>query len=106
MENAEIHKEILNLPEYAFPAVMLVLGYPTRQQVLREKPQRVDMKHIVHENAYRPINADEKKEMWQYKTGVMSYEEWMKNFCNRKYNSDFSKEMSRSVQVYLDAFQK
>ena len=106
MENAEIHKEILNLPEYAFPAVMLVLGYPTKQQIMREKPQRVDMKHIVHENAYRPMNADEKKEMWQYKTGVMSYEEWMINFCNRKYNSDFSKEMSRSVQVYLDTFQK
>ena len=27
MENAEIHKEILNLPEYTFPAVMLVFGY-------------------------------------------------------------------------------
>ena len=52
------------------------------------------------------LYTDEKKEMWQYKTGVMSYQEWMKNFCNRKYNSDFSKEMSRSVQVYLDAFQK
>ena len=106
MENAEIHKEILNLPEYTFPAVMLVFGYPTKQQVLREKPQRVAMSHIVHENAYRSMDADEKKEMWQPKTGVMSYEEWMKNFCNRKYNSDFSKEMSRSVQVYLDAFQK
>ena len=106
MENAEIHKEILNLPEYTFPAVMLVFGYPTKQQVLREKPQRVAMSHIVHENAYRPMDADEKKEMWQPKTGVMSYEEWMKNFCNRKYNSDFSKEMSRSVQVYLNAFQK
>ncbi len=106
MENAEIHKEILNLPEYTFPAVMLVFGYPTKQQVLREKPQRVAMSHIVHENAYRLMDANEKKEMWQPKTGVMSYEEWMKNFCNRKYNSDFSKEMSRSVQVYLDAFQK
>ena len=106
MENAEIHKEILNLPEYAFPAVMLVLGYPTEQQIKREKPARVAMSHIVHENAYRPMDAEEKKEMWQYKTGVMSYEEWMTNFCNRKYNSDFSKEMSRSVQVYLDAFQK
>ena len=106
MENAEIHKEILNLPPYTFPAVMLVFGYPTKQQILREKPQRVNMSHIVHENAYRPMDSNEKKDMWQYKTGVMSYEDWMKNFCNRKYNSDFSKEMSRSVQVYLDAFQK
>ena len=104
MENAEIHKEILQLPEYTFPAVMLVFGYPTRQQVYREKPKRAELSHIVHENAYRPMDAEERKEMWQPKTGVMTYEEWMKKFCDRKYNSDFSREMSRSVAVYLKSF--
>lgn len=104
MENAEIHKEILQLPEYTFPAVMLVFGYPTRQQVYREKPKRVELSHIVHENAYRTMDAQERKEMWQPKAGVMSYEEWMKKFCERKYNSDFSREMSRSVEVYLKKF--
>ena len=104
MENAEIHKEMLQLPEYAFPAVMLVFGYPTQQQKEREKPQRVELSHVVHENAYRTMEAAERKEMWENKTGVMSYEEWMKKFCERKYNSDFSKEMSRSVEVYLKSF--
>lgn len=104
MENAEIHKEILQLPEYTFPAVMLVFGHPTRQQVLREKPARVDLSHIVHENGYRPMDDGERKEMWQSKAGAMSYEEWMQKFCERKYNSDFSKEMSRSVGVYLKEF--
>lgn len=104
MENAEIHKEILHLPEYTFPAVMLVFGYPTKQQMLREKPERVEVSHVVHENAYRVMDAAERKEMWQQKAGVMSYEEWMKKFCDRKYNSEFSKEMSRSVEVYLKSF--
>ena len=104
MEKAEIHKEILQLPDYVFPAVMLVFGYPTRQQIYREKPKRVEMSHVVHENAYRSMNAQERKEMWQEKAGVMPYEEWMKKFCERKYNSDFSKEMSRSVGVYLEKF--
>ena len=104
MENAEIHKEILQLPEYAFPAVMLVFGYPTRQQMLREKPKRVELSHIVHENTYRAMDMQERKEMWQEKAGAMFYEEWMKKFCERKYNSDFSKEMSRSVGVYLKRF--
>ena len=104
MENAEIHKEILQLPEYTFPAVMVVFGYPTRQQVLREKTARVDLSHIVHENGYRPMDDGERKEMWQSKAGVMPYEEWMQRFCERKYNSDFSKEMSRSVGVYLKEF--
>ena len=104
MENAEIHKEILNLPEYTFPAVMLVFGYPTQQQKEREKPKRVELSHVVHENSYRAVDAEERKEMWKNKAGVMSYEEWMKKFCERKYNSDFSKEMSRSVYVYLNSF--
>ena len=29
----------------------------------------------------------------------------MRSFCNRKYNSDFSREMSRSVSEYLKDFQ-
>lgn len=104
MENAELHKEILQLPEYAFPAVMLVFGYPTKQQMYREKPERVKLLHVVHENTYRNMERQERKEMWQTKAGVMSYEDWMKRFCEKKYNSDFSKEMSRSVKVYLDKF--
>lgn len=104
IENAEIHKEMLQLPEYTFPAVMLVFGYPTRQQVLREKPARVELSHVVHKNAYRAMDEAERREMWQPKAGVLSYEEWMQRFCERKYNSDFSKEMSRSVGVYLKEF--
>ena len=104
MENAEIHKEILHLPDYVFPAVMLVFGYPTRQQIYREKPKRVELSRVVHENAYQTMDAQSRKEMWQEKAGMMPYEEWMKKFCERKYNSDFSKEMSRSVGVYLEKF--
>lgn len=104
MENAEIHKEMLQLPEYTFPAVMLVFGYPTKQQKYREKPERVNLSHVVHENTYRAMDKAERKEMWQKKAGVLSYEEWMQRFCERKYNSDFSKEMSRSVGVYLKEF--
>ena len=29
----------------------------------------------------------------------------MRAFCNRKYNSDFSKEMTRSVGEYLKQFE-
>ena len=40
MEQCETHRELLNLPEYVFPAVMLVIGAPTRQQLERPKPRR------------------------------------------------------------------
>lgn len=106
MENCEIHRELLNLPEYVFPAAMLVFGYPTQQQVERPKPARCDLKHIVHENAYRTMDGAELREMFANKHPNLTYEEWCSRFCNRKYNSDFSKEMTRSVGVYIDQYEK
>lgn len=29
MENAQVHRDLLDLPEYVFPAALLVFGYPT-----------------------------------------------------------------------------
>ena len=104
MENAEIHQQMLNLPKYVFPAAMLVFGYPTQQQKERVKPERVAMKHVVHENTYREMDAAELEEMFSYKAAQRTYQEWMQAFCDRKFNSDFSREMSRSVGEYLKQF--
>lgn len=104
MEHCELHREILNLPEYVFPTAMLVFGYPTKQQLERKKPERAELTHIVHENSYRHMDANELKELFENKPGLNTYEAWMNTFCNRKYNSDFSIEMSRSVATYLNNF--
>lgn len=106
MENAQSQRQILSLPEYVFPAAMLVFGYPTQQQLERQKPPRCEMRHIVHENGYRDMDADELKQMLSVKAGEREFEEWITAFCNRKYNSDFSREMTRSVAAYLEDFQK
>ena len=37
MENCEEQRRLLQLPEYVFPAVMLVFGWPTMQQKQRQK---------------------------------------------------------------------
>lgn len=104
MENCEEQKALLNLPQYVFPAAMLVFGYPTQQQIERKKPERADLKYIVHENTYRTMDAGELREMFGQKTGERTYEEYMKAFCVRKYNSEFSKEMTRSVGEYIKDF--
>ena len=101
MENCEAHREMLNLPEYVFPCCMLVFGYPTQQQKDRVKPERAAMKHIVHENAYRHMDAAELRELYSPKVANRTYEEWMQAFCDRKYNSGFSREMTRSIAEYL-----
>jgi nitroreductase len=104
MENAEQQRKILSLPPYVFPAAMLVFGYPTQQQLERPKPPRSPMQHIVHENGYRDMDAVELKDMLSVKSGGRDFDEWIKAFCERKYNSDFSREMTRSVKVFLEDF--
>ena len=106
MENCETQREILNLPEYVFPAAMLVFGYPTEQQKNRAKPRRAAMEHIVHENGYRCMEAEELQHLFEPKWGNKAYGDSMRTFCNRKYNSDFSREMSRSVAEYLKDFER
>ena len=106
MENAELQRKLLSLPRYVFPAAMLVFGYPTEQQLSRPKPPRSEICHIVNENSYRDMDKEELKQMLTIKAGAKEFEDWIKAFCERKYNSDFSCEMTRSVQVFLNDFQE
>ena len=32
------------------------------------------------------------------------YADWLRAFCDRKYDSGFSREMTRSVEEYLSSF--
>ncbi|MBQ3078109.1 MAG: nitroreductase family protein [Clostridia bacterium] len=104
MENCEAQRELLGLPEYVFPAVMLLFGHPTEQQKERQKPARMALEHIVHKNTYRELPGDELRQMILPRCGLQSYEDWVGAFMNRKYNSDFSREMTRSVEEYLRQF--
>ena len=105
MENCETQRKLLSLPEYVFPAVMLVFGYPTKQQQERPKPARCPMEQIVHENGYRSMDSEELQKLLGGKTGQRSFDSWCQAFCQRKYNSDFSREMTRSVGEYLTQYQ-
>lgn len=103
LENCEFHRTLLELPKYVVPVSMLVFGYPTLQQRTHKKPERVALEHVVHENSYRMMDAAERKTMLEYKASG-DYDAWIHAFCKRKYNSDFSREMTRSVTEYLKAF--
>ena len=98
MENCEEQRRLLKLPEYVFPAAMVVFGYPTRQQADRKKPLRAPIELIVSENAYPEMDADYREKLFANKS------QDMKAFCNRKYNSDFAREMTRSVAEYMKDF--
>ena len=104
MERCEEHRALLALPTYVFPAAMIVFGYPTAQQLSRPKPQRRDPKHIVHNNRYRRMDKEELVTMLREDGQDGHFDAWIQAFCRRKYNSDFSVEMSRSVAKYLEAY--
>ena len=97
-ENYEYHKKLLNLPQYVVPTAMLCIGYPTAQQLSRTKPPRHAVSDLVHENGYSMKKSAEMDRMLQIQQGKEGedFHDWLNRFCNRKWNSDFSREMSRS----------
>ena len=97
-ENYEYHKKLLNLPQYVVPAAMLCFGYPTGQQQNRPKPPRHPVEALVHENGYcldKAAQMPQMLETQQEKSGE-ALADYIRRFCQRKWNSDFSVEMSRS----------
>ena len=83
---------------------MLVLGYPAEDHFKRQKPQRCKLEDIVCVNQYHRKDKQELENMFEHKAVNKTLNEWATAFCSRKYNSDFSKEMTKSVQKYIDQF--
>ena len=106
MERYEDQRRLLNLPPWVFPACMLVMGWPTVQQQERKKPERFDQSFIVHENGYRRLGEEALRTMFQNRCGGQTFEGFLSAFCQRKYESDFSREMSRSVGEYLQDLER
>ncbi len=106
-ENFERHRELLSLPSHVVPACMVVFGYPTQQQLNREKPRRFSREDIVFENTYDEERALSMEQMISTRQGIdedEALEIWVRNFARRKWNSDFSVEMSRSCKEIIDYF--
>lgn len=109
LENYEIVRELLSLPDYVLPAAMLVYGYPTEGQKNRNKPPRFDKDYIVFENKYHRLSKEQHMDMHRRRNEKAGFSdknisEDIKAFCKRKYMSDFSLEMSRSASEYLKKF--
>ncbi len=104
-ENYEIHKELLGLPDHVVPAAMLVFGYPTEQQKMRIKPPRPELADIVCQNTYAERPMEQQLERQQGLTEDELHG-WIERFGKRKWNSDFSREMSRSCAAMIEDFTK
>ena len=88
---------------------MVCFGYPTEGQITRQKPPRFDINEVVYENTYNKAQADKMGEMLAKRQGIedsVRFADWMEKFCTRKWNSDFSIEMSRSAREIIKYFCK
>jgi nitroreductase len=103
MENYEIHRELLQLPEYAFPIAMVCFGFPTEQQKLRTRPTRYSEKLVVFKNAYRRLAPDELALMEEETSsrGATELANHGQQMYLRKYATDFMLELNRSVREAL-----
>ena len=105
LENCEEMRKALHLPAHVVPAAMLIFGRPPQQQKDRAKPVRFPREAVVCENLYRDRTEEELRADFAARAGgEYDFDAKIPPFCAFKYNSDFSKEMSRSAAVYLKDF--
>lgn len=104
MEQIELHRKLLNLPDAVFPLSMLVLGYPSERQKKRKIRDRYPRWSTCFRDSYHQLSEEELYRMH----GCANREELSTKalrIFNRKTGATFSEEMRRSVRsacsVYL-----
>ena len=107
-ENYEDNRQLFSLPRYVFPAALLCFGRPKREHTPETQVSRFAPEFIAHKNTYRRLDAGELERMLQPREDKFPdgrYLEGAQNFGQheyfRKFNADFSFEMSRSVREAL-----
>ena len=107
MENYEFHRELFNLPRYTFPITMLCFGYPKSGFDQRALTPRFPQENIHFKDRYQRLDEQRLLDMaadrdtGRYQFGAANYGQ---QFYARKFASDFSVEMTRSVRAALDAW--
>lgn len=105
LERREDQARILGCPRHVVPAVMLVIGHPTEGQLRRVKPARLPLEDIVFEDRYEGRDDDCLLEDLRPKAPASrDLADWARAFCERKWNSGFSREMTRSAAAILADF--
>lgn len=110
MENYEIHRDLLDLPDYVFPAGMLTLGYYPDNYEPKFRG-RFASEYIVHNETYRHLGDEDLTRMFadleqrfspNNKFGAKNMGQFM---YARKTGSAFAREMSRSIRAALENWQ-
>ncbi|MDC7239133.1 MAG: nitroreductase family protein, partial [Spirochaetales bacterium] len=109
MENYEYHRKLLKLPDYVFPVTMVCFGPPDGAHSRRRAVSRFEREFIHHTDSYSSLDSDDFDRMYApwlrecgpeggFRYGAANFGQHM---YARKFDSEFSREMSRSVREAL-----
>ncbi len=109
LENYEIHREMFDLPRYALPLTLVCFGRPRHERSEANRTSRFVRELIVSQNRYKRLSGEDFERMYRPMeerfAGTKAYPPGVSNFGQanylRKFISDFSVEMSRSVAEML-----
>ena len=110
MEQYETHREMFSLPDFTFPITLVCFGYPLNPEAVRSMIPRFEEQFVRFENSYKRFEDNELVhlmdglEQWQYKGKPHEYAQGNIGCYQyqRKFDADFTKEMSRSVRAALE----
>jgi len=109
MENYEIHREMFNLPKWAFPITMLCYGRPKGDKNKIPLLTRFPRKYIQFTNQYSRLSENEFEDMLKNdprKIEVKEAENMGQQFYLGKLGAGFTMEMRRSVKAALKEWLK
>lgn len=110
MENYEQHRDMFGLPRYVFPIALVCFGYPTEKEKKRPLSSRYGKEFIVFRDSYKKLTEEDFSKMYgeqeeQFfgdKEDIQGLENLGQVLYFAKFNSDFSREMTRSVRAIID----
>ncbi len=100
LENYEDIKEKFNLPKNVMPFTMVVFGRYDKTPPLRE---RFDKEFVVFDEKYADVDDEFIDKMFRKEEEKSP--DFAERFYNRKINSEFFKEMNRSIKLYVDEWE-
>ena len=114
LEQYETHRQLLDLPQYVIPLTLVCFGRPAMAKEEKRLTPRYDAQFIVSRNRYHRLTRPQVEEMmhpavekaFPGESHAGHVDELIQRVYLRKFVSDFSVEMTRSVREMLKNWQK
>ena len=109
LEKYEVHRELLQLPPYVLPITLLCFGHPAVEKTEKRLTPRYDQQFVVFKNSYHHLTPDDFEAMMkstaEHNLPEIPLSEAVKTLGEkiyfRKFVSEFSVEMTRSVREMM-----